>query len=267
MKRSCLILGSGRSGTSLTAGVLAGAGYYFGDTPLPATDANPKGYFESREVEWVNDQLVRTMLAPTRWERLWAWLNPPPVQPTFNEEKPWYMTRWLALVPPRRRPYVHLTIRPRIEALVDRAPYCFKDPRFCYTLPAWRPYLRADTVFLVVFREPAVTAASILKEVARETYLQGVTLTFAQAVQVWTYMYRHILEKHRRQGEWLFMHYDQVMTPAGLDRIAQFVGAEVDRSFPDPHLTRTHSSESVPRETARLYETLCWLADYRPVLA
>lgn len=265
--KNCLVMGSGRSGTSLAAGVLAGAGYFMGETLLPATEANPKGYFEAREVEAVNEALVKTMLKPTRQERLWAWLAPPPEQPTFNEEKYWYMTRWLALVPALRNPRVHPQIAEQIGTLLARQPFCFKDPRFCYTLPAWRPYLDDETVFLCVFRDPAVTAASILKEVERERYLEGVSLSFAQALQVWTYMYRHIVRKHRHTGKWLFIHYDQLMTPAGLDRIAQFVGAAVDRDFPDRRLARTRSTARVPWQTARLYRALCRLAGYAPEAA
>ena len=45
-QRNCLILGSGRSGTSMAAGILARAGYFMGAELWPADIGNPKGYFE-----------------------------------------------------------------------------------------------------------------------------------------------------------------------------------------------------------------------------
>jgi hypothetical protein len=255
-QRNCLILGSGRSGTSMVAGTLANAGYYMGDTMMAATEANPKGYFEAREVEAVNDKLIDSMLKPAAWER---WLNRAPQQPNFEDGHSWAKTRWLALVPPHRKAHVRDKDLREIERLTSNSPYCFKDPRFSYTLPVWRPYLK-NTVYICVFREPAVTAASILKEVEREEYLQGIKFTLEQALGMWTYSYRHILEKHRHQGDWLFLHYQQVLTPYGLDQIEAFTGAVVNRDFPDERLRRTSAEAQLPSVTARVYEQLCRLA-------
>lgn len=45
-----IILGSGRSGTSMMAGTLAKAGYFMGERLLPRNNANPKGFSnDSRE--------------------------------------------------------------------------------------------------------------------------------------------------------------------------------------------------------------------------
>ena len=57
-QRNCLILGSGRSGTSMAAGILARAGYFMGAELWPADIGNPKGYFEDREVNKINDELI-----------------------------------------------------------------------------------------------------------------------------------------------------------------------------------------------------------------
>ena len=53
-----IILGSGRSGTSMIAGALTKAGYYIGDNPYPPRKTNPKGFFETREVNHVNEILL-----------------------------------------------------------------------------------------------------------------------------------------------------------------------------------------------------------------
>ena len=52
--RDGLILGSGRSGTSMLAGTLSAAGYYIGDCLIEANEANPKGFFEDYEVNAIN---------------------------------------------------------------------------------------------------------------------------------------------------------------------------------------------------------------------
>src|SRR5262249_21790216 len=77
--RNCLILGSGRSGTSMLAGMLRLAGYYMGEHLVPADPSNPKGYFEDDEVNAINEEL----LSP---------VTPPRSHPAFG----W---RWLAAVP------------------------------------------------------------------------------------------------------------------------------------------------------------------------
>lgn len=260
--KNCLVLGAGRSGTSMVAGTLADAGYYMGDTMLAATDANPKGYFESREVETVNEGIIATMLQPTRRERLLRLGRGVQRQPNFGDAEPFMRVYWLALIPPLRRPYPRQSLVQQVQTLVKNQPFCFKDPRFSYTLPVWRPYL-TNTVYVCVFREPTVTAASILKEIEREPYLAGIHYTFDMALDLWVYTYRHILERHRHQGDWLFLHYDQVLTPDGLDRLAAHTGARINRDFPDAALKRSESRAPIPPRAARVYDALCALAGVR----
>ena len=146
--------------------------------------------------------------------------------------------------------------------LTERQPFCFKDPRFCYTLPAWRPAL-GDAVFICVFRHPADTAASIVKECASARYLRRLTMDFDIALEVWTLMYSHVL-RQRDEGEWIFVHYDQVLAGDGLSRIADLLGTRLDGDFPDRALRRSRSDRPVPRETSELYEELCSIAGFAP---
>jgi hypothetical protein len=242
--RNCLILGSGRSGTSMLAGSLRLADYYMGAHLIPADESNPKGYFEDDEINAINEAL----LAP---------LTPDLSQPSYG----W---RWLASVPVGTGIACPLDIAGRIKAQTARSPFCFKDPRFCYTLPAWRPYV-SDTVFLCVFREPDRTAQSILKECREADYLHGLPMDFNGAVAVWTLMYRHILEVHRHVGEWLFFHYDQLFTEAALCRLEAALRVKTDRRFPDAKLKRTPAVGIVGAEAAQVYEKLTELAHYRKV--
>jgi hypothetical protein len=239
--RNCLILGSGRSGTSMLAGSLRLAGYYMGAHLIPADETNPKGFFEDDEINDINEAL----LAPS----------------TPNLSRPSSGWRWLASLPIGTGIACPPDIASRIEAQTAHLPFCFKDPRFCYTLPAWRPFV-ADAVFLCVFREPARTAQSILKECREADYLQSLPMDFNGAVTVWTLMYRHILEVHRHVGEWLFFHYDQLFSEAALCRLEAALGVAADRQFPDAKLKRTSAVGNIGTEAALVYEKLMGLAQY-----
>jgi hypothetical protein len=239
--RNCLILGSGRSGTSMLAGTLRLAGYYMGEHLIPADASNPKGYFEDDEINAINEELLAQVTLP-RPASGWRWLAAVPVGTPI-------------LCPP--------AITKRIKAQTGQSPFCFKDPRFCYTLPAWRSFL-LDTVFLCIFREPARTSSSILKECRDADYLQVLPMDFASAVEVWTLMYRHILEEHRYAGEWLFFHYEQLFSEAALRRMEEALCVRADCQFPDRSLKRSSADGDDVGTTAReVYEQLCEMARYR----
>ncbi|MGH8013176.1 MAG: hypothetical protein ACREQ4_11810 [Candidatus Binataceae bacterium] len=253
--RNCLILGSGRSGTSLAAGVLAKAGYFMGKELYPPDDGNPKGYFEDHEINGINEGLLaRLFPAPKRSfaDRLRG----------RRPKRQW--DRWLAEIQPGTLIRSTAKLDGRIAAMTVRAPFCFKDPRFCYTLPAWRPYL-ANTLLLCVFRHPAITAASLLKEAQRMRSLNEIagTMDLELALRVWRLMYTHVVETHYPAGEWLFVHYDQLADGSALARIEWRLGARVDREFADTALRRSRPAGPVPPETLELYQRLCGLAGFR----
>ena len=75
-------------------------------------------------------------------------------------------------------------------------------------------------------------------------------------------MYEHILEIHMKDGEWLFLHFNQVLEQKDWNRLERFLGVAVDHSFPDPAIPRSFSSDPVPETTGRVYQRLCGLAGY-----
>lgn len=248
--RNCLILGCGRSGTSMLAGSLSGAGYYMGEKLYRPRKANPKGFFESLPINAINERLLRP-LAPSRSTRLFLRIW----RASFPSE------RWLAELPvgtPLAMPSPRLSRRIR-QQLARHLPFAFKDPRFCYTLPAWRPHLPRDTAFLCIFREPGRTAASILKECA--TLYPDIPLTEDQVYDIWLAMYGHVLRHHRHHGDWLFMHYDQVLDGSAHARIEAHLDTRIDRTFADRRLKRSAACLA-PARTRDTYDTLCSLAHY-----
>ena len=63
-----------------------------------------------------------------------------------------------------------------MAALTSRQPFAFKDPRFSYTLRAWEPHI-ADAVRICVFRQPAETANSILRQASAVPHLSELSIS------------------------------------------------------------------------------------------
>lgn len=237
----------------MLAGMFAGSGFFMGDRLWPASESNPAGFFEDQEVNGINEDILASML-PRRWRGPLGILT---------RHRPGRLQRWLAEVPLGARVQADPGTSERISRIVARAPFCLKDPRFSYTLPAWRPWLR-DTRFLVVFRDPGATVNSILTECTNARYLRDLRMSGRRAYRVWTTMYRHILELHRHAGEWAWFHYDQLRTREGVDRLESFCGVRVDRGFVRDDLRRSRPTGSVPAPTTAVYGQLLELAGWRP---
>ncbi len=249
---NCLVIGSGRSGTSMVAGTLSGAGYFMGDRMMSSTSINKKGYFESKNVEAINEDILSKVVPP----------RPRGMLGNLFKDRPTRYQRWLARVPVGKTIDCSEDIASRIETLTERQPFCFKDPRFCYTLPAWKPLIK-DTVFLCVFRHPAATASSIMKVHSKHKYLYSLSMNFERAVEIWTLMYQHIIQTHSKEGKWLFVHYDQVLSDQGLDRIEEFIDGKVDRSFPDKGLASVEANQPISSKAREIYSELCSRANYQ----
>jgi GT2 family glycosyltransferase len=247
-RANVVVLGSGRSGTSMVTGMLAEAGWFAGDEPYPGRPANPKGFFETLEINGINEYLLSTAV------RSEAPLGP--------------MQHWLVAPDGPLALEVEAGLFARMKRLGRRGPFAYKDPRFSHTLSAWRDAL-PGAKFICIFRDPAATAASIVKECEAEQYLQGVGMTFERAVQVWKSAYRRVVDEHRHDGQWLFLHFDQLFTAEGVKRLEDFVGGKVASDFPERPLSRSRGDRAVDAESAALYATLCDLAQHRaaPIVA
>ena len=251
---NCLILGCGRSGTSLAAGLLSRAGYFFGSNPIEARDANPRGFFEDHLINYVNE---RIMLERVRYSRLPPWLVRSSGRVPFRPAQLWLtvLEEPVAWQPEKRTEWM-------MRDLVSHVPYAYKDPRFSYTLNAWRPYLN-DCRLICVFRDPSVAAASIAKEVATEPFYQNLGIGTEYALRVWAAMYRQILDFHCTDDtEWLFIEYDDLIKGSAFEPISRFLGAEVDSGFLDQRLNRTQPARNaVDSQIKDLYRRLQVKAD------
>ena len=245
-------MGSGRSGTSMMAGVLAGAGYYMGARPMPADfrSANPKGLFEDFEVSEINEELLDPLF-PTPARTRWAQRRQ--ARKTLGPGE-----RWAATLPRDAVVSPSSELDARIAALVATQPFCFKDPRFCYTLPAWRPHVE-DAVLVCVFREPARTANSLVTEWQSADW-RTYEMTFERGLAHWREAYRRVLDLRAMGGEWLFLHYDQILDGSGVGRLEATLGVSVDHEFPETSLNRSPVCGEVRDTETSIYERLCELA-------
>jgi hypothetical protein len=227
----------------MVAGSLAAAGYYMGDGLYPPRGSNPKGFFEGPQINGINESLLA------------------PAVPTEQGLK--YGQRWLAELAAGSRLVPTQEVDSAIRSMVEREPYCFKDPRFSYTLPVWALYLR-NTKCICVFRDPGATAVSIVRECADAAYLSNVRMTYSRALSIWTSIYKSVISLQVLPVDWIFLHYYQIVNGEGLEKIARGLDAPVDNTFPDASLNRSRSDCSVPREALSIYGELCRLADYSP---
>ncbi len=256
--KNIIITGSGRSGTSMAAGLFSRAGYYFGDQYLGKNASNPKGFFEDREVNQINEAVLACVVPS----------YPEIIRKYFFPSHPFYNARWLARIKPGTRLVAKPHIEQRISERLSHAPFCFKDPRFSYTLPVWLPLMNADTVILCVFREPLKTALSIVQECRDSRALHPLKMNEKIALTVWLFMYRHILDTFAAEADktrWLFVHFDQILSHRALKKIRNRTGAVLDEAFPEKKISRTRTHRALKnKHIHRVYAELCSLAGCEP---
>lgn len=149
MPKNVIVVGMARSGTSLTASIFARKGYFVADDPneqLQAADKNNPGGF------WELDELIEadaSILAAVGF--------------------PHHNTWTLGAIEPQQAEAINsLERRDEHKALVeyymDKQPWIWKDPRFCYTLGYWWPLVDAETTrVLLVTRDPKEILRSLLR--------------------------------------------------------------------------------------------------------
>ncbi len=135
-----VVLGMHRSGTSALARVLGLMGCHVGrdDELTPADEANPKGYWERKDVWALNERALHA--AGASWHDVGG----------FDVA---------ALDATERAAWEH-DARALIAALDAHRPWAAKDPRTCVTLPLWRPLLERP-VCVLVQRDPLEVARSL----------------------------------------------------------------------------------------------------------
>lgn len=226
----------------MVAGSIAAAGYHMGDGLHAARVSNPHGFFEDAAVNDLNDDLIGgVQSASCKLSSGQRWLTIP--NAPVSDDQP-------------------QAVRSRIDQLLATRPFCFKDPRFSFTLPAWRSQLPEDTRFVCVFRRPDLTAASIVRESQTAPYLADACVDATSALDLWTATYRSIIEM-ADDPRWLFVHYDQMFSEDGRGRLGEHLGVKICADLVDADLRQHPDRLDVPPTQADLYAELCRRANYR----
>lgn len=233
------IVGAGRSGTSLLAGLFQHSGLHMGDQPYLAREANPTGFFEDRLVNTLNEELLSTH-----------------AEPELAEGQRWLSAIGIATTIPCSSAQAE-----RMREILSSKPSCLKDPRFCYTLHNWLASLSAkeaeSSLCLCVFRDPLTVVSSTLQELAQAPYLRNLQRTPNQILDAWAQHYTWVLRHQSKRGRWLFIHYDALFGPKELDRLEAFTGCSINRKLPTRSLRRSKPHAiAMPANCEEIYATL-----------
>jgi hypothetical protein len=236
--------------------MLAQAGLFMGEVhSIRPRDSNPLGFYEDWEINDLNEQILATALPPR-----------PALDSVLGvgADLPGHGQRWLARLPLGASMTVTATQRRSMRRLLGQQPFCFKDPRFSYTLHLWQAELEEQQQqqlrCLCLFRPPAVVVDSLLKEVRSEPTLHNLALSVDQAFGLWQQQYQWILERQMQQGQWLVLTYDSLFEPAGQRAMARFCGVDIDGTLPRDELRRSQAQLTAPVGCERLHQQLQQLA-------
>ncbi len=277
MSRGVFVLGMHRSGTSAATRLvnLLGVPTCVEDDLLPATEDNPRGYWESKTLSAFNDRIFAALGAD--------WSCPPTFMPGWET-------------------------RPELEELRSEAAELFarvcpaeqwvwKDPRNCMTFAFWQSCLDVEPAVVLLHRNPLEIAASlhtrddlgsIYSLALWERYLRTCLAAISGLPTLLT-TYDDIVAEPlawcERVGE--FLHAAGVATtPVPEDEALGFIGEELRHSsftaedFADDPMTSTaqrelfnaleglagsHASLSVPDLGAETLTTEALLAERRRI--
>jgi hypothetical protein len=227
-----LVAGSGRSGTSLFAGIMQRLGYTVPGPEVPADETNPRGFAEP---QWVVDFHTRA-------------LKRAGVQVADGRPSAWAQTARIGL-----EADVEAELRGWLaERLSESADLVVKDPRASWFLPLWRRCaleLGAAPRYVTMVRHPAEVIAS--KQQWYGSY-QGETARLAGWLNQMLFT-----ERATRGGPRAFVAYEDLLgdwtkavdavgraldlelvaraTPAAMRSVHEFVDADLRRSRGEWH--------------------------------
>jgi Sulfotransferase family len=249
--QSLFIVGCGRNGTSVCAGLFRQTGLFMGDRLHPPSDANPRGYFEDAQINELNNRILLQYVpsGPLIYRGI-----------EYRRDCPERRHAWLARISLDTEIITGPSELSAIEQWTRRAPFCYKDPRFCYVLHLWRRSI-PTAKRVCVFRNPVTAVGSILHNCQTHPPLADFAISVNQAFEIWTLCYERVVQHHTSDGEWFFVDYEHLLDGRALNALERFAGLAVDRSFPNHAYNRASASFSVPPQTSRIYALLRERAD------
>ena len=151
---------------------------------------------------------------------------------------------------------VEPSLRDRMDRVAAGPKPLHADPRFCHTLSAWRASL-GEARFVCIFDDPAAAGDETLRTLVRVPEYGGVALDFEGATELWGQMYRRVLDEHSAEGEWLFIHADDLATTEGRARLEAFTGTQLQPSALRAVTESPQAAAPVRASIAETYRELC----------
>lgn len=261
--KNLIILGSGRSGTSAVAGLFRSEpGIFYGYDILEPTGDNPTGYYECEVVNTLNNILLRQMTGVSLLDVLPSWLLPS-VERRFSWVHRDTRSLWLARPKRQLRWRLSYDIAHLMHRMARHQPFCLKDPRFTFTLPLWQPYLPDGVRFVVVFRHPVATVASIMRDAVALYGNRPLPVDRAWTIDHWKMVYENILQQRLEDPDkWMFIDFEQVKSGLSLDALGAFSDSTLDKTHLRVSASRTvELPRDMGSECEQLYSTLCRQAE------
>jgi hypothetical protein len=253
MPSDLLIVGSSRSGKSLLASMFDPDVHYFGSDIWNRTNPHDRnGYLEDRQVNMINDRLMR------RQRKLYVVTQflPRSISKLTRQAHPW-MPEWVWSWQAPSQMQASRSEGAKIKAITSRRPFVLNDPRFCYTLPAWMPFLQGCK-FVCVFRNPHTTATEIEKSLRETRPRDAANITHRDITDSWASMYTNVLRLIDSDPDpWAVLSFQDLFLPQALDSLGRFVGARLSAAALDTNHANPTDRAPQPRNLVEIFANLC----------
>jgi len=220
-----LILGSGRSGTSLLMQVLTALGMRASGKLISANASNPAGFFEDRDIVDIHVRLLRAFDALPYLPLPADWLT--------SEDAHAAKHALLALL--------------RGQLAAHDGLYGLKDPRLNALLPMWRDLFAALQLaprYVLAIRNPASVVASLTSQ-------YGIPATLAELI----WLMRNVDALLNTDGDCFIAHYEDwfdapnglaqaLLRHVGLEPVDDGALAAILARCIQPELNRCHAAEA-----------------------
>ena len=258
--KNCIVLGFGRSGTSLMGGILFHSGYFLGDDLFPPRESNPLGFFETDVINGINETIL------SKYDYINSYGLPEGFAGKISSYNPVYGQRWLTYI----EPGVEIlnddeSVVSEIRRAVSVPSFAYKDPRFTYTLPIWKDYLPGDTVYICMFRQPDATADSVLKDCKTADYLEKFYIERDLVFRLWYHCYERALGYLTTEPRinLRFVHYEQLLSGEIVPELSELLETHLDTTFITPDLNRSRPNNIMPDYVFETYRKLCHASGHR----
>lgn len=257
-----LITGCPRSGTSLLTSMFYEAGVYVGSELLKETISNPRGYFESKGINELNNEIIHKLMPATiakrrRIKKLYCkFKNDPLLQ--VPSSYPFVST------PVKSSMNVGHRIDRQLTDFASRESYFYKDPRFSVTLPIWLNYLPQDILILCVYRHPDKTVFSYQKNIT-DIYKNSFSVDDGALYNAYARNYNRFIKWKKNGMNIRFIHYDQLCDQQYIARLSEDLNIRLPCNY-DNALKRSEERSDTPPcgfKALQCYNTLNKIAYYK----